>query len=358
MKPETRYAKIKGTHIAYQVFGMGPLDVVLVPGFVCQVEVAWEDLHLARFLRRIGSIGRVILFDRRGMGMSDRFSDDRPATGDERVEEIEAVMDAAGSERAILVGWSEGGPIAIQQSVADPARTAGLFLISTSARLRWADDYPFGTSDEVVEFFVKHTVENWGVANQATLAIIAPSAADDRRFQEFAARVQRFSCSPGAIERVLRQAFERDVRDLLPRVSVPSMILHRANDFTIGIDHGRYLAERIPGARFAEVPGGDHLFWIGPTATILEALANFARELAPAQPVAPSVRDGAWGVESLTPAESEVVELTVAGLSNKQIAQRLFVSRHTVDTHLKHVFRKLGISSRSQLVAEMARRGT
>ena len=255
--PETRYTKSGDLHIAYQVSGEGPLDLVFVPGFVSHLEYQWEHPESARFFDRLGSFSRVIRFDKRGTGLSDRMGN-IPSL-EQRMDDVRAVMDAAGSERAALFGISEGGPMSLLFAATYPERTSALAVYGSYARRAWAPDHPFGRTNEEVSRTISIIEREWG--GPVGIEIWAPSVAGDERFRHWWASYLRLAGSPGAASRVMSMNTEIDVRHVLPSVRVPTLILHRSGDRVIDIAQGRYLAEHIPGARMAELPGNDHMPW-------------------------------------------------------------------------------------------------
>jgi pimeloyl-ACP methyl ester carboxylesterase/class 3 adenylate cyclase len=267
---QTRYAKSGDVHIAYQVWGDGPTDLVFVPGFVSHLEHSWHEPSVARFLNRLGSFARVITFDKRGTGLSDRVE----ISGIERrMDDVCAVMDAAGSERATIFGISEGGALSAVFAASFPERTAGLVIYGGWARLMEADDYPFGLSFERLEAFADHVESQWGTG--VALAAWAPSLRDDVRVRRWWAEFQRLAASPGAAVAFIRKYAEVDARDVLPAISVPTLVIHRAGDIMVTIPHGRYIAEHVPGARMIELPGDDHMCFAGDQDAILDPIEEF-----------------------------------------------------------------------------------
>ncbi len=255
--PETRYAKASdGVHLAYQVTGSGPLDVVMVPGFVSHVELAWEMPFYASMLRRLGSFARVISFDKRGTGLSDRTAG--VATLEQRMDDVRTVMDAVGVDRVALWGISEGGPMALLFAATYPDRTSALVLQGTFARDPEASDHQFGFPPEPPAAFIAEWEEQWGTG-EVLATYYFPSAADDAGMREKSARWERNGASPGAMVAVLKMIQAIDVRSILSTISVPTLVVHCTGDRAVPVEHGRYLAEHIPGARYIELPGDDHL---------------------------------------------------------------------------------------------------
>jgi pimeloyl-ACP methyl ester carboxylesterase len=243
--PDTKYAKSGGVHIAYQVVGDGPPDLVLIPGWISHVELAWEEPALARFLRRLASFCRLILFDKRGTGLSDPVPLDQLPTLEQRMDDVRAVMDAVESQRAALFGVSEGGPLAYLFAATYPQRTTALVLYGEYARLAWAPDYPWGFSQEQHERFLQRVDEAWGTG--AIFEYWAPDSKDDQRLRQWWARFERQAASPGASMALLRMSYGIDARSVLPAISVPTLVLHRSGDRLVPVEHGRYVAQHIRG---------------------------------------------------------------------------------------------------------------
>jgi class 3 adenylate cyclase len=270
--PETRYAKADdGVHIAYQVFGEGPFDLVIVPGFISHVEMAWEDEALANCLHRLAAFSRVIMFDKRGTGMSDRT--ERLPDIDRRMLDIEAVMEAAGSEEAAFLAVSEGGPMAILFAAAHPERTRALVLWGTYARVTFAPDYPIGNPAEQLYASTEYLEPRWG--SGVGLGAWAPSVSHDPSAREFFARLQRLAASPGAAMALMSSYMDIDVRAALPLVHAPTLVLHRTGDRLVAPAHAHYLVKHIEGARLVEFEGTDHFWWTEDADEILDEAEEF-----------------------------------------------------------------------------------
>jgi pimeloyl-ACP methyl ester carboxylesterase/class 3 adenylate cyclase len=270
--PETKYAKSGDVHIAYQTVGKGSPDLVLVPGWVSHVEYAWEEPSFSYFLRRLASFSRLILIDRRGTGLSDRVTD--LPTLEQRMDDVRAVMDAAGSERATVVGISEAGPMCLLFAATYPVRTAALILCGTFARWLRAPDYPIGLPAETLGKFLEWAEETWGTG-AASAEHFAPSRADDEAFRRSWARFERLAVSPAGMKSLLRMLQETDARHTLPLIRVPTLIIHRQGDRVARVAGARYVAERIPGAKYVELPGIDHFPWVGNTDAIVDEIEEF-----------------------------------------------------------------------------------
>jgi len=268
--PETRYTKSGDVHIAYQVSGEGPLDLVFVPGFVSHLEALWEEPRAAQFLQRLGSFSRLICFDKRGTGLSDRVAG--IPTLEQRMDDVRAVMDAVGSRRAALFGVSEGGPMSVLFAATYPQRTSALVLYGSYARRAWAPDHPFGRrSEEMAQVFDRMERE-WGRPN--TLAdMYAPTG--DEAYRRWWGHYLRLAASPGAAIAILRMNMDIDVRHVLPAIRVPALVMHRTGDRVSGIDQGRYLAAHIPGAEMVELPGDDHVPILGDSDAIIDRMKAF-----------------------------------------------------------------------------------
>ena len=235
--PETRYARSGDVHIAYQVLGDGPVDLVFVPGFVSNVEATWTSPPRADFFRRLASFSRLILFDKRGTGMSDRSS--QIFTLEQRMADVLAVMDAAGSKRAALFGLSEGGPMSFLFAASYPQRTSALVVYGSYAKRSWAADYPFGWKPETWDTVLGNIERAWGTPEGINLAMWAPSVAGDEQRAAATAAYFRAAASPGAALAVMKMNREIDVRDILPSVRVPTLILHRTGERVIDVENAR-----------------------------------------------------------------------------------------------------------------------
>ena len=271
--PRTRYVNSGGVNIAYQVVGEGPIDLVFVMGWVSHLEYFWTEPRFARFLNRLGSFSRVILFDKRGTGLSDRVPLDQLPTIEQRMEDVHAVMDAIGSERAVLCGVSEGGCMSAVFAATYPDRAAGLIMIATYARRLWAADYPWAPTVEQRQVLFDEIRHEWG--GPVGLAQRAPTLANDPHFREWWAAYLRMGASPGAAIALTTMNTETDIRHVLPLVRVPTLVLHRTGDQCLKIEEARYIAARIPGARLIEMPGEDHLPFVGDQEAILEPIEDF-----------------------------------------------------------------------------------
>ena len=276
---EVRYTKSGDLFLAYQVFGEGPLDLVVAPGYMSNLEQNWEWPGYARFLERLASFSRVIFFDRRGTGLSDRVSG--AFTFDDLMDDIGAVMDAAGSERAAVLGGAEGGPMCILFAASFPERTSALILVTSYARRLHAPDYPWGITPEIDAAVMAAYEQRWGREPMGIHAL-APGLADDPAFRNWYVRAERFGGSPGAAMAWYRITADIDVRGVLPAIRVPTLVLHRTGDLAIPVEQGRDLASRIPDSRYRELPGNDHLWFTGDSDAILGEIEEFLTGVRPA----------------------------------------------------------------------------
>jgi class 3 adenylate cyclase len=265
---ETRYARSGETSVAYQVLGHGPTDLIYVPGFLSHLEWNWQYPPAARFLERLASFSRLIVLDKRGTGLSDPV--DGVPTLEERMDDVRAVMDAVGSERATLLGVADGGPLCLLFAAAYPERTSALALYAALAKFTQDQDYPWGWTPAAIEIYLSAGESEWGSGTGAEH--LAPSLAGDEAYRRWFGRLLRLSASPRMALALLRMNTNIDVRAVLPSVRVPTLVLHRSDDLFVARGHGAYLAERIAGARFAELPGVDHWPWAGDSDGVLGPL--------------------------------------------------------------------------------------
>lgn len=271
--PRVQYAQSGDVNIAYQVVGSGPIDLVFVMGWVSHLEYFWNQPLFARFLMRLASMGRLILFDKRGTGLSDPVPVSQLPTLEQRLDDVRAVMEAAGSKRAVLIGVSEGGPLCTLFAATYPEKTAALVAIGSYARRLKDADYPWGRTPGEHDAFCRTILEQWG--GPVGIEERAPSMADDSAFCEWWASYLRMGASPGAAVALTRMNAAIDVRDVLPSIQVPTLVLHRSGDRCLTVEEGRYLASRIPTATFVELPGNDHLPFVGNQDEMLLEIERF-----------------------------------------------------------------------------------
>ena len=334
--------------VAYQVIGEGPPDLVLVPGFVSHVEIAWEEPRLARFLNRLASFSRLVVFDKRGTGMSDPVAS--PPSMDERMDDIGAVMDAVGSDRAAILGISEGGTLSLLFTEAHPERTQAVVLYGSWARRLVGPDYPFGPSADELEQVISGMERAWASGEWWDGGQSSPF--DDERHRKWWARYLRMAASPAMAQNVIRMNMRLDIRDVLPRIGVPSLIVHRTGDTWIDVGHGRYLAEHLPDATLVELPGSEHRPWLGDVDAVADAIEVFLT----GHKSRPRRRTNI-GVDALSRREREVALLASHGETAQQIADHLYMSKRTVETHLASIYAKLGVHAKTELIRRAAELG-
>jgi class 3 adenylate cyclase len=273
-RPPTRYAKSGDVSIAYQVVGDGPIDVVLVLGFATHLDLQWEMPAFAQFFERLSSFSRLILFDKRGTGLSDPVVD--APTLEERVDDVRAVMDAAGSERAALFGISEGGPMSVLFAATHPDRVTALVLHGAMGRTTWAPDYPWAVpADALRESAAEFIAPFWGEETDSLLELFAPSFVGDPGAVEFSARMERAAASPAMVQQIFEMFLDIDVRDVLPAIHVPTLVLHRHGDRVVNRRAGQELATQIPGAMYVELAGIDHVPWAGDAEDVVGEIEEF-----------------------------------------------------------------------------------
>jgi len=272
----TSYTSSEGVHIAFQVIGGGPPDIVFLPGFVTHVERVWDEPCARAFLTALSRMGRVIIFDRRGVGLSDRIGATPSAQA--TAKDIGAVITAAGSRKVVLIGSSEAGPACLHFAAASPERVQGLILCGCLAKGSRASDYHFALTRAQFETWLRRLVGQWG--GPAGIEVFAPSLAGNRPAESWWAGLLRSASSPGAAKGVLEAMRDMDVRSLLPRIAVPTLVLHRTDDRAVRIEAGRHLAALISKARFVELPGNDHWIWVGDQAGVIEEIRAFIRTCA------------------------------------------------------------------------------
>lgn len=279
MRPKTHYTKCGDLSIAYQVTGAGPIDLIYVPGWISNLDYAWEFPNYARIFERLGSFARLIRFDKRGTGLSDRnvgFP-----TLEQRIEDVGAVMDAVGSERAALLGTSEGGNMSILFAATYPERTVALILYGCFAKGLWAPDYPWAATRQELDDELAAIARDWG--GPFDLHNGAPSLAQDEKAREWCASYFRYSASPKDAISIWDWNAQIDVRSILPAIHVPTLVLHRQGDRWQKVEEGRYLGEHIAGAKYVELPGNDHVIWAGDQTQLLDEIEEFLTGARPPQ---------------------------------------------------------------------------
>jgi class 3 adenylate cyclase len=271
--PETKYAKSGDIHIAYQAIGQGPTDLVAIPSMASNLEVTWEEPTFVRFFNRFSSFCRFIHFDKRGTGLSDRVPE--VPTLEERMDDARAVMDTVGSERAALMGFSEGGPMAALFAATYPERTTALILCGSFARFTGTEDYPWMPTKEVFDQLIPVWAEQWGTSSTLSVPMFCPSKVGDEGFLRWFNHLERQSATPTSLKAILGWNTDIDIREILPAIQVPTLVLHRTGDLVCSIDNGRYLAEHIPNAKFVELVGADHFPNLGDSEAVVAEIEEF-----------------------------------------------------------------------------------
>jgi pimeloyl-ACP methyl ester carboxylesterase/DNA-binding CsgD family transcriptional regulator len=349
--PQTKYARSGDFYLAYQEFGDGPQTILFVGGFLSHLELMWEEPTLAQFLRNLSQVARVIFFDKRGVGLSDRVGSS--PTTEETMEDILIILKAVDCDKAVIMSASEGGPVAVMFAATYPQRTSHLILYGTMPKWIRSYDYPWALSRSQYDQWLQMMVDDWGMP--LSLPQFAPSRADDPDFQEWWGRVMRLAATPGSIKGVLESLRDIDVRPILSHVNAPTLVLHRTGDKAVPIAGGRFMAKHLPNARFVELNGQDHWWWVGDSDSILHEIERFLSETnvtaeSEPTPLAPMV-------EVLTPREMEVLQLLAAGYTNQQIADELFLTLGTVKTYTSQIYGKLNVPNRTQAVIAARKQG-
>jgi pimeloyl-ACP methyl ester carboxylesterase/DNA-binding CsgD family transcriptional regulator len=353
--PVTRYARSGEVHIAWQSLGDGPVDLIFIPGWVSHVEASWRFPEVASFLRALAQGCRLLVFDKRGTGLSDPMP--RASRMEERMDDVRAVLDAAAVRRAVVFGASEGVSLAILFAATYPERTLGLVAYGGFACRRRTPDYPWAPSEKASARLMELVQRSWG--GPMELDTLTPSRANDRRFVMRFASYLRQSASPGAAAALLRYNTDVDSRAALAHVAAPALVLHRTGDRDAKIDEGRFIARHIAGAQFVELPGADHWPFVGDSLALLGEVHRFLERL-PSLPRRPARRmpkpPGKPPVTStLTSRQRQILEMLAQGRSNREIAQALTRSEHTVHRHVANILAQLGVRTRAQAVAMLVR---
>lgn len=277
MVPQTQYVRTAGVTVAYQVLGDGPVDLVLVPGFLSNVEVFWEEPRVARFLQKLASFSRLIIFDKRGTGLSDRVTN--TPTLEERMDDVRAVMDTIGSRRAALFGYSEGGSMCALFAATYPERTTALIMSGSFARRTFTEGYPYAPTEQEMRTSIEAMLTHWG--EPVGLEVRAPSVAQDPAVRQWYAKFLRMSASPAAAGALAIANLEIDIRHLLPSIRTPTLILHASGDQLISPEAGRFLARNIPEAQFIEIRSSDHIPFFDGAENCLSQIQKFVTGATP-----------------------------------------------------------------------------
>jgi pimeloyl-ACP methyl ester carboxylesterase/DNA-binding CsgD family transcriptional regulator len=327
--------------VAYQVLGDGPFDLLLSPGWVTHLDLAWDVAPLARFLERLASFSRLILFDKKGTGLSDRLNPHTLPTTAQRMDDVRAVLDAVGSERAALFGTLGGAAMCGLFAAAHPDRSLALVLYGTFAKIE-PDTGLLSRLADSPEAALDRIEREWGTEGVG-LAFWAPSIVNDEEVKAAYLRLNRSATSPGSARSLMSVGYQLDWDAALAEIQVPTLVLHRSGDLVAPVRQGRAIAEAISGARYVELPGIDHLMWAGDQDSILREVQAFLEAVIPAGE-APPPQLGELG---LTEREIEVLRLIAAGRTNKEIASTLYISPKTAGAHVSNILAKLGVERRA-----------
>lgn len=279
MKPITKYAKSGNINIAYQVAGHGSVDLIYIPGWVSNIDLMWEDSKIADCLTQLASFSRLILFDKRGTGLSDRVNP--TCTLDERMDDILSVMKTIGSKKAIFFGHSEGGTIASLFAATYPEHTISLITVGTFAKRKYSPDYPWAPKPDERKIFYNFIQNEWGNGQKMGLEVIMPSMANDPDYYNLFASYLRSSASPRAALALAKMNTESDITDIINTITVPTLILHRKDDADVNVEEAKYLADRILNSKLVELPGNDHCFWVGDSFSVIAEIEEFVTSKRP-----------------------------------------------------------------------------
>jgi pimeloyl-ACP methyl ester carboxylesterase/DNA-binding CsgD family transcriptional regulator len=331
--------------IAFDVVGEGEQVLVVIPGWVSHLDYDWSTPEIRNFYEGLASGRRVIRYDKRGVGLSERPEGADVYSLDHQVEDLLSVLDAAGAPRVAIFAWSMGGPIALALAAKQPQRVVALLLYGTYARALTSSDYAAGIDADTMRSLMTLSRAQWGIGSRALADFFVPES-DEERVKWFT-MYQRVAMSPQTAADFVAGAMSHDVRNLLPEVKTPTLVLHRREDAVIPLSAGRFLAEQIPGALFRELSGIHHTPYFGDSKAVISSTDHFLRSLEHTpRPVA-----------RLTKRELEVLCLVSEGLQNQEIADRITVSRATVGRHLANIYTKLGVSTRAAAAAYALRSG-
>lgn len=361
LRPTVTYTRGEdGVAIAYSTVGEGPVPIVVVAPLIGQLEIAWEEPAFEQFITRLAVGATVVLYDRRGSGLSDHTS---ASPGELELShlasDVEVVLRACGFRQAVILGISLGGATAMRFAADHPDETSALVVVGSTARVIKDADYDLGMDIDDIEVWIERAVAGWGTG--ASVEVDGPTMAGNARYRAWAARLERHTISPGGFADTVRAALGYDVRPLLASIRAPTLVLHRRDDQAVPVANGRYIAQHIAGAVFVELDGVEHTYFLGDQASTLKAIRAFIDAQVAHGALRTAVRRAerksayGYGWTALTPGEREVATLVSQGMTNAEVADRLGTSRFTVDGRLRRIFAKLGVSTRVELTAEYLR---
>jgi pimeloyl-ACP methyl ester carboxylesterase/DNA-binding CsgD family transcriptional regulator len=357
-RPTARYVRADdGVAIAYSTVGDGPVPIVIVAPMMGQLEMAWEEPAFEQFVSRLAVGATVVLFDRRGSGLSDRGIGSVDALELPRLAgDVRAVLRACGIDRAVVLGISLGGMVAMQFAADSPEETRALVVVASAARMTKDTDYDLGMDIDDVDAWVDRVVAHWGTG--VSVGADGPTMSGNPRYRAWAACLERHTISPGDFAEAARASLFYDLRPLLSSIRAPTLVLHRRGDQAVPVRNGRHLAQHIPDAAFVELDGVEHTYFLGDQAAMLGTIRDFIDDRVAGGTMRAAVRSAerksayGYGWSALTPGEHEVAILVAQGLTNAQAAERLGISPFTVDGRLRRVFTKLAVSNRVELASE------
>ncbi len=350
--PQTQYVRSGNIYLAYQVFGEGPHTLLFVGGFISHLEVQWEEPGLVAFLRQLSQFACVIMFDKRGVGLSDRVGSS--PTAEETMEDILVILNELDCTQVTLMSASEGGPVAIMFAATYPNRTRNLVLYGTMPKWVRSYDYPWALSRAQYDQWLELMITNWG--SSVSLQHFAPSRANEEAFQVWWSKMLRQAATPGSVKDVMEALRDMDVRPVLPHVNVPTLVLHRTGDPAVPLAGGRFLAQYLPNCHFVELSGQDHWWWIGDAEAILHEVERFLDEADSATSREDDEMTSVL-VESLTEREMDVLQLLAVGYTNQQIADELVLTLGTVKTYTSRIYGKLSVANRTQAITIARKQG-
>lgn len=361
LRPVIGYTRTAdGVAVAYTEVGDGLGPIVVCAPLIGQLEIAWEEPAFEQFMSRLAVGTRVVLFDRRGSGLSDRAGG---LTGElslpRLVADVESVLDACEVERAVLLGFSLGGATALQFAAECPHRTDALIVFGTAPRVLRDRGFPYGIPIDDFDAWIERAVGGWGTG--ASVEVDGPTMAGNERYRAWAARLERHTASPGGLRQSLQAALAYDVRASLAAIRAPTLVLHRRGDRAVPFANARYLADHIRNAELVELDGVEHTYFLGDQTAVLASIRDFIDRQVAGGSLRPAVRAAerhhaySFGWSALAPGEREVAKLVAEGLTNAEVAERLGISPFTVDGRLRRAFAKLGVSTRVELTAEYVR---
>ena len=343
LPPDTHFVASGDVHIAYQLLGSGEQTLFFVNGFLSHLDICWEEPGLTDFFTRLAKDRQIVLFDKRGVGLSDRVG--YPPTLENTLDDILMVLDDIDCQQVTILGVSEGGPAAALFAATYPERCESLILYGAMPKWVRDFDYPWALTRIQYNRWLEAMIENWG--SPFALPFFAPSKADDPVFQLWWAKMMRLAATPGSVRDILGVMREIDIRPVLPHIHTRTLVLHRTQDQAVRIQGARWMASQLPNATFVELPGNDHWWWLGDVDELITAMLNFLQGNFVAEGATRDIL-----LEPLTPRELDVLRLLATGYTNQQIADELVLSLGTIKSYTNKVYEKLGVRNRTEAVIQ------